>query len=98
MTDKEILASAVGGVPRDHHSQVSVCQRKLEPPARMTSPRCSDLLNDMADSGEVRSGYRIKRVASTTYKLISQAQNDRDSERGVENAQAASTAHKLTQA
>ena len=27
------------------------------------------VLSDMADSGEVRSGYRIKRVASTVYKM-----------------------------
>ena len=52
----------------------------------------------MADSGEVRSGYRIKRVASTMYKLISQAESDSDSEKGVDNTQAASTTHKATQA
>ena len=71
-----------------------------------------NLINDMADSGEVRSGYRIKRVASTMYKLISQAECDSDSDafrqpigldlsksqKGMENAQAAHTAHKATQA
>ena len=40
------------------------------------------LLGSMADSGEVRSGYRIKRVASTMYKLIPQAQGDSDSLKG----------------
>ena len=51
-----------------------------------------------ADSGEVKHGFRIKRVASTMYKLISQAEGDSDSQKGVETAQAASTAHKVTQA
>ena len=56
------------------------------------------LLQEMSESGETQNGYRIKRVASTMYKLISQAKCDSDSEKGVENAQAASTAHKATQA
>ena len=43
-----------------------------------------NLINDMADSGEVQSGYRIKRVASAVLKMT--------------KAQAASTAHKVTQA
>ena len=42
-----------------------------------------NLINDMADSGEVRSGYRIKRVASTMYKLIPQAQGDSDTAKGL---------------
>ena len=46
--------------------------------------RLKVLINDMAESGEVRSGYRIKRVASTVYKLT--------------QAQAASTVDKMTQA
>ena len=43
-----------------------------------------NLINDMADSGKVQSGYRIKRVASAVLKMT--------------KAQAASTAHKTTQA
>ena len=45
------------------------------------------LLGSMADSGEVRSGYRIKRVASTMYKLIPQAQGDSDSLKGLPQTQ-----------
>ena len=38
-----------------------------------------NLIGDMADSGEVRSGYRIKRVASTVDKMAQAQQNDSDS-------------------
>ena len=37
------------------------------------------LLQEMSESGETQNGYRIKRVASTMYKFISQAQGDSDS-------------------
>ena len=56
------------------------------------------LISDLADSGETQNGYRIKLVASTMFKLIPQAECDSDSPKGVETAQAASTAHKATQA
>ena len=42
-----------------------------------------NLIGDMADSGEVRSGYRIKRVASTVDKMAQAQQNDSDSLKGV---------------
>ena len=45
------------------------------------------VLSDMADSGEVRSGYRIKRVASTMFKLIPQGQRDGDTAKGLPQAQ-----------
>ena len=42
-----------------------------------------NLIGDMADSGEVRSGYRIKRVASTVDKMAQAQQNDCDSLKGL---------------
>ncbi len=42
-----------------------------------------NLIGDMADSGEVRSGYRIKRVASTVYKMVKTQQGDCDSLKGL---------------
>ena len=96
MTDKEILNQLWDAHRETPFTSFSL-QRKLD--LRHDALRTVlNLLNDMADSGEVRSGYRIKRVASTMYKLISQAECDSDSPKGVETAQAASTAHKATQA
>ena len=96
MTDKEILA-LLWEAHRETPFATFSLQRKLD--LRHDALRTVlNLINDMADSGEVRSGYRIKRVASTMYKLISQAEGDSDSQKGVETAQAASTAHKVTQA
>ena len=110
MTDKEIL-DRLWEAHRETPFATFSLQRKLD--LRHDALRTVlNLINDMADSGEVRSGYRIKRVASTMYKLISQAECDSDSDafrqpigldlsksqRGVETAQAASTAHKATQA
>ena len=96
MTDKEILA-LLWEAHRETPFATFSLQRKLD--LRHDALRTVlNLINDMADSGEVRSGYRIKRVASTMYKLISQAEGDSDSPKGVETAQAASTAHKVTQA
>ena len=96
MTDKEIL-DRLWEAHRETPFATFSLQRKLD--LRHDALRTVlNLINDMADSGEVRSGYRIKRVASTMYKLISQAECDSDSPKGVETAQAASTAHKATQA
>ena len=110
MTDKEILA-VLWDAHRETPFATFSLQRKLD--LRHDDLRAVlNLINDMADSGEVRSGYRIKRVASTMYKLISQAECDSDSDafrqpigldlsksqKGMENAQAAHTAHKATQA
>ena len=96
MTDKEILA-LLWDAHRETPFATFSLQRKLDL-RHDDLAAVLNLLNDMADSGEVRSGYRIKRVASTMYKLISQAECDSDSPKGVETAQAASTAHKATQA
>ena len=41
------------------------------------------VLSDLADSGEVRSGYRIKRVASTVYKMTQAQQSDGDTLKGL---------------
>ena len=96
MNDREIL-DRLWEAHRETPFATFSLQRKLD--LRHDALRTVlNLINDMADSGEVRSGYRIKRVASTMYKLISQAECDSDSPKGVENAQAASTAHKATQA
>ena len=40
------------------------------------------LLGSMADSGEVRSGYRIKRVASTICKMVQAQPSDSDTVKG----------------
>ena len=61
-------------------------QRKLDlRPQEDTATR--KLLGDMADSGEVKHGYRIKRVASTMFKLIPQGQGDGDTAKGLPQAQ-----------
>ena len=41
------------------------------------------VLSDLADSGEVKHGYRIKRVASTVDKMAQAQQNDSDSLKGL---------------
>ena len=53
------------------------------------------VLSDLADSGEVKHGYRIKRVASAMYKLISQAQGDSDSPKGLPQTQGDSDSPKV---
>ena len=61
-------------------------QRKLDlRPQEAAAAR--KLLGNMADSGEVKHGYRIKRVESTMYKFISQAQGDSDSPKGLPQTQ-----------
>ena len=45
------------------------------------------LLQEMSESGETQNGYRIKRVASTMYKFISQAQGDSDSPKDLPQTQ-----------
>ena len=44
-------------------------------------------MNKRRATGEVRSGYRIKRVASTMFKLIPQGQGDGDTAKGLPQAQ-----------
>ena len=96
MNDREILDRLWEEYSETPFASLTM-QRKLDlRPQEDTATR--KLLGDMSDSGEVRNGYRIKRVASTMYKLISQGESDSDSEKGVDNTQAASTTHKATQA
>jgi hypothetical protein len=53
-------------------------QRKLDlRPQEDTATR--RLLSDLADSGETQNGYRIKRVASTVYKMTQAQRGDSDS-------------------
>ena len=68
MTEKEIL-DRLWEAYRETPFASFVLQRKLN----LRHDELSTVLNllgDMADSGEVQNGYRIKRVASTVYKLI----------------------------
>ena len=96
MTDKEIL-TVLWEACRETPFATFSLQRKLD--LRHDALRTVlNLINDMADSGDVRSGYRIKRVASTVYKLISQAGCDSDSPKGTVTEQAASTPHTTAQA
>ena len=82
MNDREILDRLWDAYRETPFASFSL-QRKLD--LRHNAVRTVlNLINDMADSGEVRSGYRIKRVASAVLKMT--------------KAQAASTAHKTTQA
>ena len=68
MTDKEILNRLW-----DAHSETPFAAFMLQRKLDLRHDELSDMLNligDMADSGETQNGYRIKRVASTVYKLI----------------------------
>ena len=85
MTDKEILA-VLWEAHRETPFATFSLQRKLD--LRHDDLRAVlNLINDMADSGDVRSGYRIKRVASTMYKLILQGQGDSDTAKGLPQPQ-----------
>ena len=96
MNDKEILDRLWEACRETPFATFSL-QRKLD--LRRDDLRAVlNLINDMADSSEVRSGYRIMRVASTMYKLISQAECDSDSPKGTVTEQAASTPHTTAQA
>ena len=96
MNDKEIL-DRLWEEYRETPFASLMMQRKLDLRHKEIAAT-RNLIGDMADSREVKHGYRIKRVASTMFKLIPQAECDSDSPKGVETAQAASTAHKATQA
>ena len=53
-------------------------QRKLDLPSEeLKDILC--ILSDMSDSGEIRNGYIVKRVASTIYKLRQHTQHEPDS-------------------
>ena len=80
MTDKEIL-DRLWEAYRETPFASFVLQRKLD----LQKDEYLDalnLLNDMADSEDVRNGYRIKRVASTVYKLIKTQHKDSDTAKG----------------
>ena len=84
MNDREILEKLWEACRETPFSSFSL-QRKLDlRPQEETATR--SLLVDMADSREVKHGYRIKLVESTMYKLIPQAQGD--SERSADTAEA----------
>ena len=96
MNDKEILDRLW-----EEYRETPFASFTLERKLNLTKSEYREVLNllgDMSDSGEVRSGYRIKRVASTVYKLISQAECDSDSPKGTVTEQAASTPHTTAQA
>ena len=85
MNDKEIL-DRLWEEYRETPFASLMMQRKLD--LRHDALRTVlNLINDMADSGEVRSGNRIKRVASTMFKLIPQGQRDGDTAKGLPQAQ-----------
>ena len=81
MNDREILDRLWEAHRETPFASFSL-QRKLD--LRHNAVRTVlNLINDMADSGEVRSGYRIKRVASTVDKMAQAQQNDSDSLKGL---------------
>ena len=85
MNDKEILDRLW-----EEYRETPFASFTLERKLNLTKSEYRDVLNllgDMSDSGEVRSGYRIKRVASAMFKLIPQAQGDSDSAKGLPQAQ-----------
>ena len=85
MNDREIL-DRLWEAHRETPFASLMMQRKLD--LRLQEDTATRrLLGDMADSGDVRSGYRIKRVASTMYKLILQGQGDSDTAKGLPQTQ-----------
>ena len=85
MNDREIL-DRLWEAHRETPFASLMMQRKLDlRPQEHTATL--KVLSDMASSGETQNGYRIKRVASTMFKLIPQAQGDGDSLKGLPQAQ-----------
>lgn len=81
MTDKEIL-DQLWEAHRDRPFASFSLQRTLD----LRRDDLKDtlcLISDMADSGEVRNGYSLKRVASTVYKMTQSTQGDSDSPKGL---------------
>ena len=81
MNDKEILDRLW-----EEYRETPFASFTLERKLNLTKSEYREVLNllgDMSDSGEVRSGYRIKRVASTMFKLIPQGQRDGDTAKGL---------------
>ena len=93
MNDREILDKLWEAHRETPFASFSL-QRKLDlRPQEDTATR--KLLGDMSDSGEVRSGYRIKRVASAMFKLIPQTQGDSDTAKGLPQTQGDSDSLKI---
>ena len=85
MNDREILDKLWEACRETPFSSFSL-QRKLDlRPQEETATR--SLLVDMADSREVKHGYRIKLVADTMFKLIPQGRGDSDSPKDLPQAQ-----------
>ena len=85
MNDKEILDRLW-----EEYRETPFASFTLERKLNLTKSEYREVLNllgDMADSGEVKHGFRIKRVASTMYKLIPQAQGEGDTAKGLPQAQ-----------
>ena len=81
MNDREIL-DRLWEAHRETPFASLMMQRKLDlRPQEDTATR--RLLGDIADSGEVKHGYRIKRVASTVYKMTQTQQGDCDTAKGL---------------
>lgn len=80
MTDKEIL-NRLWEAHRETPFASFVLQRKLNL-RHDALLRVLNLLGDMADSEETQNGYRIKRVASTVYKMTQAPQGKSDTAKG----------------
>ena len=85
MNDKEIL-DRLWEEYRETPFASLMMQRKLDLRHKEIAAT-RNLIGDMADSREVKHGYRIKRVASTMFKLIPQGQGDGDTAKGLPQAQ-----------
>ena len=81
MTDKEILNLLWEAYRESPFASFSL-QRKLDL-RRDDLAAVLNLIGDMADSGETQNGYRIKRVASTVYKMTQAQQSDGDTLKGL---------------
>ena len=85
MNDKEIL-DRLWEEYRETPFASLMMQRKLDLRHKEIAAT-RNLIGDMADSREVKHGNRIKRVASTMFKLIPQGQRDGDTAKGLPQAQ-----------
>ena len=81
MNDKEIL-DRLWEANRETPFASLMMQRKLDL-RHNELPAVLNLIGDMADSGETQNGYRIKRVASTVYKMTQTQQGDCDTAKGL---------------
>ena len=80
MNDREILDRLWEAHRETPFSSFSLLLRmNLRPQEHTATLR---VLSDLASSGETQNGYRIKRVASTVYKMTQAQANDSDSLKG----------------